>query len=39
MRQDLRDSQAQVAALLAKVNKVFARWDADGLPATRTVTA
>jgi hypothetical protein len=38
MRQDLRDSQAQVAALLAKVNKVFARWDADGLPATRTVT-
>lgn len=36
LRQDLRDSQAQVAALLAKINKVYQRWDVDGLPATRT---
>lgn len=37
LREDVRSSQAQVAALLLRVNKVFARWDVDGLPATRTV--
>ena len=36
LREDVRSSQAQVAALLARVNKIFSRWDADGLPATRT---
>jgi phage-related minor tail protein len=35
LREDLRISQAQLAAMMNRVAKVLERWDADGQPSTR----
>lgn len=37
LRQDMRASQAQMAAVNQKMLKILARWDADGQPETRVV--